>query len=236
MPAIFERRWYWRGRSILRKVRPAVDVPALAFTGAWHAVSGVPGFLRQFGRESLAVLALTVILVAAFELTVELVRGGRFPGTSLEALRDPGTPYRDLRTLLPTVSGIVLGLYFTALATVIQSRYERVPAPVASLLTRDRIGGQYVTLLAVAIGVSVVEMITEGLGRVPTLIHLTGLGIVALLALFSFANLGRRAFSFLDPTRLMDTLMDEIFSAIERVVVGGRGWNEPTVQEASRAR
>ena len=223
---------YWRARALAAALREGLGAPRRLVTGSWRGLTEVMDFGRAVLREGGIVISVTALIAGSVEAVQAIIL--RFVSDS-PLLLAPGQPYTDLRTLLPTVAGIFLGLYFTALATVLQSRYERVPAPVASLLTRDRAGGLYVQVLSVAICLSITEMVLEGIGRTPTRLHLIVLASVAIFALVGFANLGRRAFSFLDPTHLMETVAMDTMSAVRSVMVGGRVWESPQGQARARS-
>jgi hypothetical protein len=218
-----------------RRARAAFDPLPIVY-GVVGRVLSFLRFFRELGWQFIGVLGLTFLLVGGVEFVVDQIRFRGLGEIGAMLLSSPGSAYADLRTLVPTVAGIVLGLYFTALATVIQSRYERVPAPLTDLVARDRVGNQYVLLLAVAIGVSVLEMVFEAMGRTPSRIHLLLLGIVGALALFGFANIGRRAFSFLDPSRLITRVIEDLFAAVRAVMTTNRHWQDRMSQERARAR
>lgn len=91
-----------------------------------RSLLGVLQLGRQLGLEGAAVIVVTAVLAGLLELVTEY---SRTSFASSDLLRDPGQPYRDLRRLLATVAGIVLGLYFTALAT----RAETIHAADRSL-------------------------------------------------------------------------------------------------------
>lgn len=170
-------------------------------------------------------MALSAALV--FLVQVLAAQLSQIPKTSPAAgLADhlsasPGSAYDSLLTTVPTIAGVVLGLYYGALATLIQSRYGRVPSEIRRLVSDDPAGSTYAGLLSLAMGSSLFLLGVHAAGVAPTRLHAYVLLAVSLVALYGFSALGRRAFDFLDPTRLVIPVLPDLLAAARQATTRG---------------
>lgn len=181
--------------------------------------------LKQLALISLPGLLLggTVVGLAQVFSTLIAQAPNSVPAFGLiEHLRaSPGSAYDALLTTVPTVAGVLLGLYYGALATLIGSRYGRVPGEIRSLVASEPAGTTYAGLLALAIGVSLFLLGLQASGATPTRLHTYVLLAVSVVALYAFAALGRRVFDFLDPTRLVIPVVPDFLVAAQQATTRG---------------
>ena len=161
-------------------------------------------FQTVFGQ----VLLATALVVGLEVLESFLLnRGGLVPGLSAAherlGLQLRGSSYTSILVALAQISGIFLGLYFTAVSIVASTVYARVSTDVRALLVREKVGDLYIKLVALLGALAVLVLAKNSLGFAPNVLDLGLITILGVSAILSFVILGRRIFDFFDPTRLV---------------------------------
>lgn len=135
-----------------------------------------------------------------------------------------------LLSILASVSGIFLGLYFTAISVVASAGYTHTPATLRELLLKEKVGNYYIRALTVLMASSLfllgVGAYGYRAGALP-LLYVIGLGCFGV---FCFGALGVRAFYFFDPTKLSDSIFLELARNIRSATIDGYRWNIPDFQ------
>lgn len=154
---------------------------------------------------------------------------GRYLSSSLDE-----DAYVQLLTTVAAVTGVFLGLYFTAVSTVIANAYSTVPHDIRELLIKDRLGNVYVKTVSFLTALSVFLLGMSAGGGNP--LHLVPPLVIILsgFAVFAFARLGQRAFFLSDPTLLSHTLSYELTKWAERSTSKGWQWKDINFQEHYR--
>lgn len=154
---------------------------------------------------------------------------GRYLKSSLDA-----NSYVQLLTTVAAVTGIFLGLYFTAVSTVIANAYSNVPNDIRELLIKDRLGNVYVKAVSFLTALSVILLGMSAGGGKP--LHLVPPLLIVLsgFAVFAFARLGQRAFFLSDRTLLANTIAYELRRWAERSTHKGWNWRDINFQEHYR--
>ena len=133
--------------------------------------------------------------------------------------------YTQLLATIATVTGVFLGLYFTAVTAVIANIYSAVPNDVRELLIRDRLGGVYVRIVSFSTVLSVI-LLTISVGNVQPF-HLVPplFALISVFMAFAFVQLGKRAFFLSDPTFMSGKLSGDIWKWARRSTCKGWRWN-----------
>ena len=137
--------------------------------------------------------------------------------------------YRGLKTLhidaggastllgtLAQIAGIFLGLYFAVVGTLVSTRYATVAPNIRELMIADKLGNEYIRLVALFGAVATLLLAAQSLGIVFGLFNVTVVTILGVATILSFVILGRRAFEFFDPGSLADQLGSELVGWINR--------------------
>ncbi|HEV2416314.1 MAG TPA: hypothetical protein VGX94_00770 [Terriglobia bacterium] len=134
----------------------------------------------------------------------------------LKSLRfDNGTAAALLSTLAQ-IAGIFLGLYFAVVGTPVSTRYADVPPNVRELMIADKLGNQYIKLVALFGAVATLLLAAQSLSIPYGLLNLTVVAFLGVATILSFIVLGRRAFEFFDPGALVNQLGSELIGWIDR--------------------
>jgi hypothetical protein len=135
---------------------------------------------------------------------------------------------------LAQISGLFLGLYFTAISVVAGTNYSRVPSEVLDALVREKVGNLYIRVVAVFGGISLMLLGLSNLGYPPGILNLTLVSALGIASVFSFVELGRRAFYFFDPSKLVKFVAGDILQAARSATWSGLGWRQPAFQDHYR--
>lgn len=143
--------------------------------------------------------------------------------------------YVQMLTVIAGVMGVFLGLYFNAVSTVISSEtYSSASGDVRELVLKDRLGNNYVKLVAFLTSLSVVLLAFSATDIPPSHLAIPLLAIVSCLAIFAFVKLGFKTFFLSDPTLLLGTLSGELLKWVKQATYSGYQWRDPSFQEHYR--
>ncbi len=177
------------------------------------------GILRTIVGQTL----LAVVLVAGLWLIDGHI-------AKLIAIQINKDVYASLLSTLAHVSGVFLGLYFTAVSVVASTVYARVPGDVRSVLMQEKVGTVYIRLVALLAAVSTMLLATTASGMQPRLLHLVLIGLLGIIAVFSFVALGTRAFYFFDPTSLAGYVARDLLGTMRHATPAGIEWDKASFQ------
>jgi hypothetical protein len=108
--------------------------------------------------------------------------------------------------------------------------YARVPTQILDTLVREKVGNIYIRVIAFFGATSLVLLAYIALGYRPGISNLMLVTFLGLASLFSFVELGRRAFYFFDATIMVRFVAGEIMQAIRACTSSGRLWLSPAFQ------
>lgn len=142
--------------------------------------------------------------------------------------------YDDFLIAVASITGIFLSLYFTGLNTVIGSLYAKSPKPVRELLIQERVNHFSVRFL-VFLALLCLELLAIGIlfdkRPISSVIAVATFGCFAVLF---FAELGKRAFYFFDPSLFGNQLQSEILKWAISSTPKGFVFNDPSFQNHYR--
>lgn len=205
---------------------------------------------RSFEQESLPILKsflrlarqrFVLALIVVFVLTqvmpmvpIKLL----VPDVLLEYLFntraiEPGT-YDTLLATIASVTGVFIGLYFTAVSTIAGAVYNRVPGNIRNLFLRERASNFYIALLVDITIVSLLLLASHALGTPVSGLAIPIIVLLSSVALYSFARLGYGIFQLFDPIELAHIPGYELIQLAREASVNGYRWKDPNFQESFR--
>ena len=203
---------YWRLRAQFRRLSFLVRVRIFGFHLVAQKRKTEVGIFTGLFRAVFWQLAGSVAIVAALYWLDGRLRP-LFIQRGWEVPMDDG--YTALLTTIAGIGGVFIGLYYTALSSVSGAIYARVPNNIRDLLARDRTGFFYINLLSILTFscVLLVAFHVAGLGHVQSAAFIVA--VFAGVGILSFAQLGRRAFNFFDPTSLSGTVIERLIQSVK---------------------
>jgi hypothetical protein len=159
--------------------------------------------------------------------------GQRLVGFLPQKALDPSISAATLSTLAQ-ISGLFLGLYFTAISVVAGQNYAKVSTEILDALVREKVGNLYIRVVAFFGATSLILLGCSTFGYetgYSNIVLVTTLGIASV---FSFVELGRRAFYFFDAAKLVRFLANEILQAARAVTDARFLWLDGAFQDHYR--
>lgn len=137
---------------------------------------------------------------------------------------------QTLLSIVASISGILLGLYFTAISVVISSMFAKVPSNLRNLVLEEKTGKYYITTLATLTSISLILLGYISLGGHPGVLSAIFIILLGCFGIFCFVLLGYRAFLFFDPTNLSNTIFHEFNNNVRLATIKGFWWADPNYQ------
>lgn len=226
-----QSRSFWVLLRLLRRIRFEVRKRVLLGSEKYVAANTSAHILlelMQFAFSSLLFAFGTATLLLLVDLYFPIVKWGWVP-FPLWYLDDRDS-YATFLSTISAIGGVLIGLYYTGLASVSSAAYVQAPGVLRSLLLREPVGRFYIRLLAYTTFVALCLLAFFGVGfsplrlAVPLLVFLSGLTIL------SFVHLGQHAFYFFDPTRLGGSVFLDFERWVKRATVDSRFWDDSAFQ------
>ncbi len=125
-----------------------------------------------------------------------------------------------LFSIIASVSGLFLGLYFTAIS-VVSSTYARFPDSIRNLLLREKVGNFYINILSITTVLSILLIACKVFWSDPGIILSLFVLVLGCFGIFCFGLLGIRAFFFFDPSSFCDALFQDIIKHVRLASISG---------------
>jgi len=175
-------------------------------------------------RAVIGQMLFAILLVTAMELL------GPFAVAYTVQIHVDSTQYFGILSGLIQLSGVFIGLYFTAVSVVATTAYRDASAGVRSLLIREKISSRYFRIVALLGGTSLMILVMQTLGYPPSILNLAMVSVLGALAIFSFVVMGLKMIDFLDPSQLTRYLANETIESIKSVSPSGFMWKNNVIQ------
>jgi hypothetical protein len=131
---------------------------------------------------------------------------------------------------IASVTGVFLGLYFTAISIVASSVFATVPSDVRELLLKEKVGNVYIRILSVLLAVSVILLGYRAFNHNPGALITLAVLLFGCFSIFGFVVLGLRVFFFFDPTTLVDSIFGDLYNNIALATIKGLKWHDANFQ------
>lgn len=178
-------------------------------------------------------LAVTVVLYI-LELNIESIK--RLPMMDYVAnwMSFDREAYIQMLVAIPSVIGIFIGLYFTAVNSVLSDVYKLVPDKLRSLVLKHTVKNGYINSVAFLIALSLFLLGLSAIDKQPIHLAVPVLIVMACVAVFAFINLFINVFRLSDPTTFFNPLYYDLRKWIKLATSNGDGWRDPSFQEYYR--
>ena len=151
-----------------------------------------------------------------------------FKGLSFKV--DGGGNYGTLLGVVTSISGVFIGLYFSAMVAIAGVIYASMDDKIRRVLINDRLSNFYLRFLSLFTVFGVIQLCLNCLGVETNPLSIVLILIGSAVAAMSFIPLGKRMFELFDPSRLSLLVMERINKSINNVIVGNSLWYEKSFQ------
>lgn len=149
--------------------------------------------------------------------------------TILSHISPDSTSYVALFSVIASIAGVFLGLYFTAISGVV-SAYAKFPDNIRNLLLREKVGNFYIRLLSLTTILSVFLIGYKVFWNNPGIVLSVAVLLLGCFSFFCFTLLGVRAFFFFDPSSFGDVLFQDLRKYIKLATATGYKYADPNFQ------
>lgn len=133
-------------------------------------------------------------------------------------------------SLLASISGVLLALFYPILATIASSGYAKVNSSIRNLLFLEPITQNYLRRLAFLTAYSVCVLLFATFGFYPGNLILVFLAILSLISLFNLLKIGAGVYSLFEPDTLAKIAIKQIVDNINSVTIESVNWDNSSFQ------
>lgn len=138
--------------------------------------------------------------------------------------------FRELIQVLLSVVGIFLGLYFSAITTIISTSYNKVDQSLRDIIWKDKTNSVYLTVIIVAIAQSIFSLIILASNISLSVGNILFTLVIGTISIFSFIILGKGIFNFLNITNLSHYIFTDLIDSFKNVSYKGYNWKDRNFQ------
>lgn len=183
---------------------------------------------------SVTVALVVTVVLYILELNIESIK--RLPMMDYIAnwMSFDRETYIQMLVAIPTVIGIFIGLYFTAVNSVLSDVYKLVPDKLRSLVLKHTVKNGYINSVAFLIALSLFLLGLSAIDKQPIHLAVPVLIVMTCVAVFAFINLFINVFRLSDPTTFFNPLYYDLRKWIKLATSNGDRWRNPSFQEYYR--
>jgi hypothetical protein len=136
----------------------------------------------------------------------------------------------ELNSVIASVSGIVLALFYPVLATIASTAYAKVHSNIRNLLFNEKTIKGYLQNLTRLTAFAVFNLFALSFGFYPGNLVLTVLFVYALVMLYNILKIGFGVYNLFDPSALMNSVQLDLVKNIQEATIKGHFWSDPAFQ------
>lgn len=136
----------------------------------------------------------------------------------------------ELVSVIASVTGVILALFYPILATIASTAYAKVHASIRNLLLNEKETQAYLRRLTFLTACSITVLFFLSLNFLPGNLVLTFLSFYSLTTLFGILKIGLGVYNFFEPSTLAGIVFTKLTENIKNVSTGGAHWNDRNFQ------
>lgn len=178
-------------------------------------------------------LAVTVALYL-LELRIDYIKQLPLMDYVAEWVSFDNEAYIQMLVAIPSVIGIFIGLYFTAVNSVLSDAYKLVPDKLRNLVLKHTVRNGYINSVAFLIALSLFLLGFSAIDKQPIHLAIPILITMTSIAVFAFIRLFIGIFRLSDPTTLFEPLYFDLRKWVKLATSNGKRWRDSSFQEHYR--
>ena len=136
----------------------------------------------------------------------------------------------ELISIIASVTGVILALFYPLLATIASTAYAKVHASIRNLLIYEKEIQWYLKRLTYLTASSIAVLLCLSFDFLPGNLLLSFLVFYSLKTLFGFLKIGLWVFNFFEPSTLANIVQKKLTDSINNVTTEGEYWNDRNFQ------
>lgn len=136
----------------------------------------------------------------------------------------------ELISVIASVTGVILALFYPILATIASTAYAKVHASIRNLLLYEKETQAYLRRLTYLTASSITVLLCISFDFLPGNLLLSFLAFYSLTTLFGILKIGLGVYNFFEPSTLSGIVFNKLTDSINNVTTEGEYWNEKNFQ------
>lgn len=136
----------------------------------------------------------------------------------------------ELISVIASVTGVILALFYPILATIASTAYSKVHASIRNLLLYEKETQAYLRRLTYLTASSITVLLFISFDFLPGNLLLSFLAFYSLITLFGILKIGLGVYNFFEPSTLAEIVFNKLTNSIKNVTTDGENWNERNFQ------
>jgi hypothetical protein len=136
----------------------------------------------------------------------------------------------ELISVIASVSGVILALFYPMLATIASTAYAKVHSNIRNLLLDEKGTQGYLKRLTFLTASSIVVLLFMSFDFLPGNLILSFLTFYSLTTLFGILKIGLGVYNFFDPSTLASSVNNKLNNSVKNVTTEGEYWNDKNFQ------
>lgn len=149
-------------------------------------------------------------------------------------LKYDGEAVNTFLSVIASISGVFLGLYFTAISGIASSYLLRAPQNVKEFFLTEPRGQQYVRTIAITGIVSIFYIVFKSFDHQIHPASLVFLSLLVAYIVIRFWQVGTNVFYSLEPQFALPWITRDILFSMKNIVPPGLQWDKPAIQNHHR--
>lgn len=136
----------------------------------------------------------------------------------------------ELISVIASVTGVILALFYPLLATIASTAYVKVHASIRNLLIYEKDTQWFLSQLTYLTATSITVLLCFSFDFLPGSLLLSYIVFYSLKTLFGFLKIGLWIFNFFEPSTLAKIVQIKIIDSIDKVTTKVEYWNDSNFQ------
>lgn len=136
----------------------------------------------------------------------------------------------ELISVIASVTGVILALFYPILATIASTAYAKVHASIRNLLLYEKETQAYLRRLTYLTASSITVLLCLSFNFLPGNLLLSFLAFYSLTTLFGILKIGLGVYNFFEPSTLAGIVFNKLTDSVKNVTTEGEYWNDKNFQ------
>lgn len=136
----------------------------------------------------------------------------------------------ELISVIASVTGVILALFYPILATIASTAYAKVHASIRNLLLYEKETQAYLRRLTYLTASSITVLLCLSFDFLPGNLLLSFLVFYSLTTLFGILKIGLGVYNFFEPSTLAGIVFSKLTDSMKNVTTEGEYWNDKNFQ------
>ena len=136
----------------------------------------------------------------------------------------------ELVSVIASVTGVILALFYPILATIASTAYAKVHASIRNLLLYEKETQGYLRRLTYLTASAITVLLFVSLKQLPGIVVLGTLAFYCLTTIFGILKIGLGVYNFFEPSTLARIVLKNLGDTIKNVTTDGEFWYDGNFQ------